>query len=199
MKPVSTTLAKQAKPLALATLACVTLSACQASDPNAYAIPISEAKDRLGKASSEYKTETQTRYMRASGWTENGLRVSMSNSRSFRMNCELLFEEVSESATRIVPSCGDTGSATGNVAIGFVEMEAAAHVNKLLTGKPIDPEEMMRKMTVKTAKAIPKMQGEALGADAQARAMRKAQDRVQQSKGGWGESSGGGAGDGWAD
>lgn len=183
----------------MAGLASVLLAGCGASDPNVYAVPISDAKARLGKAASEYKSGTQTRYMRASGWTETGLRVAMSNSGSFRMNCELLFEEVSESATRIVPSCGDTGSATGNVTLGFVELEAAAHVNKLLTGKPIDAEELMRKMTVRTAKALPKMQGEALAADAQARAMSKAQDRVRQSKGGWASESGGAAADGWGD
>jgi len=198
MKPDSTKLAGHVKPLALPTLACVTLCACDATDPNVYAIPIGEAKDRLGRASLEYNSEGQTRYMRASGWTEKGLRISMSNSRSFRMNCELLFEEVSESATRIVPSSGDTGSATGNVAIGFVETEAAAHVNKLLTGNPIDPVALRKKMAARTAKAIPQMQGEALAADAQSRAMRKAQDRVQKSKGGWGDTSGGAA-DGWGD
>ncbi len=193
-------------PIALAMTGAVLLSGCEGGgDAYTYAIPIGAAKERLGKSSSQYTTDDQTRFMRAAGWTEKGLRVTLSNSRNFSMNCEILFEEVSTDATRIVPDCGETPSAQGEVVLGMLELEAAAHVNQLLTGEPVDPQKLLTKQAVLSTKGLPAMQGEALAADAQHRAAtatieqltEQAAEQAAMQQGGWGSDAGASPGSDW--
>lgn len=177
------------------------LAACGSFEPNVYSLSMEQARAALAGAKSQYGDGKSTRYFQAQGWNGSSFSVLLSNKGSFKKTCKLNFEAVSDTQTKITPSCGESQSAIGGVPIKFLELEMAEHVKHILTGKPIDVQALKMKSTAVMAKNLPAMQGEALAMDRQMRAQRDA--RRQSSSGfssnsddGWGSEAGGDHSDG---
>lgn len=170
----------------LAGASALMLAGCGDQDPQTYALSIADAKKKLIGKESSYEAGSQTRSLKVVAPSTNGLTAKMWNDVSWQSSCELQLTKVDEDHTKIVPFCASShGSAIGDTTIAMLHQEVDAHVRQILTGEPIDHMALMMKGTAVTAKNMPAMQGEAIGADMQMRAQQAAQAQ-QQKNDGWG-------------
>lgn len=184
--------------------AALSLMACgEGQDSQVYPIAIADARAKLVGKESSYYAGNQTRSLKVTGPSTNGLHAKMWNDVSWNSTCELQLEKVDESSTKIVPNCGNSGvSAAGAASLGMLHMEVDAHVRQILTGTPISYDKLQMQQTAAFATKIPQMQGEALGADLSMKAEQYAQQQAEASQSeDWGDSgaNGGGGSDDWGD
>lgn len=184
----------------LVTLAATALGACS-SDRNTYSASVAEVKQKLVGKQASYKQGSQTRFMRVGTGAGNTVSVEMGNDRSFSASCSIALEALSESSTRLVPNCGSTPSAVGETTLGMLEAEVAELAKQILTGTPVDVAYLRSAGVASVAKNLPKMQGEALAADAQMRQMGKDMKRyeaeAEAAANGWGGGAGAADDGGW--
>jgi hypothetical protein len=173
----------------LATLATAMVGACS-GDRNTYPASVAEVKQKLVGKQASYKLDTQTRFIRVGTGNGNSLSVEVGNDRSFNATCSIGLEAVSETSTRVIPDCGSVPSAVGETTLGMLETEVAELTKQILTGTPVDVAYMRKAGAANFAKNLPKMQGEALAADAQMRKMGKEikqhEAQAEAAADGWG-------------
>ncbi len=180
--------------LAAAALMAVALTACSGgSDEHIYAISMAEAKSKISRVQSQYNTGSTTRTMRASGVSEKGIPVQLSNAGIFSSSCHIQFEQVDADTTRITPDCGETGAATSDVAAQFFELEIAAHVRHILTGEDIDTDELGKQMAALTLKNIGSIAKEGGQVDPEWVEQQKkaAINKAEKTQDGWGDDASG--------
>lgn len=181
-------LGKSTRRLGVLLAGCACLTACGAgADTNVYAMPLTEAKAKIGSTKASYTTGSETRSMRSAGVAADGLRVKMPNAGTFSSSCILRFEAVDAQNTRITPDCGDTGAAISDAAARFVELEIGALVRQTLTGEPVDADRLAKEMVAVVQQSLPQAQAEGFAPDE--KWVREQQEaairRVESEQAGW--------------
>lgn len=186
-------------PLALATGVCaLMLAGCgEAQNSQTYPMSMADAKAKLIGKESSYYAGNQTRSLKVTGPSTNGLSAKMWNDVSWNSTCELQIQKVDDSSTKIVPNCGDSGvSAAGAASLGMLHMEVDAHVRQIITGEPISYDKLRMQQTAAFSTKLPQMQGEALGADLSMKAEQYAQQKADaEPSADWGDSGDSGGDD----